>query len=220
MRTANEPTWDSGARWCLARGWLVEQAAALTSSRSRSFAHHPSTSLDRCSHLNLRLLHRQLPTMQPYLLDTHTNFHLTPAAAAHFPSSRDVSHTLTLHHMTRLSLRATHFFFSFATASATPRSSQRHGCIHRPHMTAILHTLSAHVHTPQPSLRPSKPHSPPHTYIRIHSSSPSLHFHLNHALPPVVLLTLSLFPVHSEAFECPLTDTCVCVRVRLLAQVL
>ena len=35
-RQENEPTWGSGARWCLARG----RSSALTSNRSHSCAHH------------------------------------------------------------------------------------------------------------------------------------------------------------------------------------
>ena len=77
---ANEPTWGSSTRWLLhVGGWSTAVPAALTSNHSRSFAHHTLTSLDRCSHLNLRSLHRQRPNTQPYLLDTYTSFHLTPA---------------------------------------------------------------------------------------------------------------------------------------------
>mmetsp|Transcript_77959 Transcript_77959/g.154930 ORF Transcript_77959/g.154930 Transcript_77959/m.154930 type:complete len:196 (-) Transcript_77959:14-601(-) len=183
--------------------WLVGRPQpprlSLPTAAAALYTTHPPRSIDAATSTSA------FSTVSSQTRSRTHSIHQLPSysrsAAAHFPSSRDVSHTLTLHHIARLSLRATHFFFPFATASATLIDA-------KPHTTTAYdsnHSIPfLHVHTPQLSLRPSNPsftttvtHSYGYTLFSL------LHLHLNHALP-VVLPTLSLFPsVFTRTFESP-----------------
>ena len=121
------------------------------------------------------------------------------------PSSRDVSHTLTLHHITRLSLRVKHFFLSFVTVStrharpnATAAHARTHGSNHS--YPFCMYTPAAFSETIEPLFH-RHTHSYRYTLLL-------LCLHLNHA-PPVAPDTF-LFPeIHSDPSLKALTDTCV-----------
>ena len=150
-------------------GWSSRPRLSLLAAAAASHTTHPPHSIDAATSTSAFSTVSSQPRSRIYSI--HNQLPSYSRSRSPSSSSRDISHTLTLHHMTRLSLRATHFFFPFVTA--------RHA---RPNTTAAYtgHTWQhsfipfLHMNTPQLSLRSSTFHHHGHTFIRTHSSPSSL----------------------------------------------